>query len=389
MPGGDEKCLLDRLKGLSTHQIKDCVKGLFLLAPPLHSLESVEFCDVKEGDHLVYVIPSGMNIHFYVRANLGDGKIKVYGWFREGCNDPFIEQTLLDGNELSSHRGHLKIEERVLDEAGLDPKRINRQLHEITNITTERQRLQNYIAEKSSHNFLENNSEHFVTYVKTGNAQCQLHSKISVAALKSVITVSLLYCSEEMVAVLRVLSLILDNKLVDALISVVELFKEFCNWLGFTGSAGGRIVEATAKYRVIRSATKNATVRITKKATKDVLKKTIKPTACINGVIEGAIWVTTMTKASYDYANGSMSGEEFGQLAVTQTATSVSTFVVGTGGSAAGTAIGTAIGTTIFPGVGSLIGATVGGLVGGVGGNIGGGKLGSYTGNFINSFWRK
>ena len=155
------------------------VQMLFLLTPdpPLVELMQPTFVNVEEGDHLFYKTPFGMNVHFYVTANLGDGKIEVYGRFCKGNDDPFVEQKSLFDQTASA--SSLKLEKRVLDTATLEePHRWRRKLYEGTNIPEEKQRLEEYKIRRTLYGFLSNNSEHFVTFIKTGTAQCEIVSEL-------------------------------------------------------------------------------------------------------------------------------------------------------------------------------------------------------------------
>ena len=124
-----------------------------------------------------------MNVHFYVTANLGDGKIEVYSRFCEGNDNPFVEQKCF--SDLTPSANSLKLEKRILDIATLEePDHWRRKLYESTNIPEEKQRLEEYKTQNTLYDFLSNNSEHFVTFIKTGTAQCEIVSELKKALMK-------------------------------------------------------------------------------------------------------------------------------------------------------------------------------------------------------------
>ena len=165
--------------------IEAAVQMLFLLTPdtPLEKPIESNFSNVEEGDHLFHKTPFRMNVHFYVIEKLGDSKSKVYGYFCKGNNDPFVEQKSF--SDQTPPAISLKIEERDLDFTILEePDRWRKELHESTNIPEENKRIDKYKTEHTLYGFLSNNSEHFVTFVKTGTAQCEIVSEFKKALMK-------------------------------------------------------------------------------------------------------------------------------------------------------------------------------------------------------------
>ena len=97
----------------------------------------------------------------------------MYGQFCEGNDNPFVKQKCFSDQTASANS--LKLEKRVLDIATLEePDHWRRKLYESTNIPEEKQRLEEYKTQKTLYDFLSNNSEHFVTFIKTGTAQCEI-----------------------------------------------------------------------------------------------------------------------------------------------------------------------------------------------------------------------
>ena len=352
------------------------IQMLFLIAPEPPSLEPTlpHFANVEEGDHLVYKTPFGMNVHFYVVANLGNGKIEVYGRFCKGNNNPFVEQKIFS-EELSA--SSLKLEKRVLDAADLEPGRMKKQLHEGTDIAKEKQRLQEYQTQKTLYAFLHNNSEHFVTFVKTGKAKCEIAEEFQKALMKHVTAQITNHGGiEALKAAMK------DGNWSAMIVVLKKLGVISAEGKTAVTVAAENLVE-TAAVQTTRSATKAGTIQVAKKAAKVAVKKTIKGTVVVQVAFEGAIYTVSMSRALYKYVNGHMGKEDFVDHAVKRSTTSVGSLAGGIGGSVAGIAAGAAIGSVV-PVIGTGIGGAVGGFVGGLSGGLGGTALGRYTGNWIN-----
>ena len=378
--------------------------ALLVPDPPLVEPIQSNFADVEEGDHLFYKTPFGMNVHFYVTANLGHGKIEVYGRFCKGNDDPFVEQKSF--SEQTPSASSLKLEKRVLDIATLEElDRWRRQLYESTNIPKEKQRLEEYKAQHKLYGFLNNNSEHFVTFIKTGTAQCEVVSVFKKALIKHFaahggIDVLKAACkSGNWAALLGVLKKLFAKSAVEntagtvAAKNVAVQTTESANKSGViqgsknttiqttksTTKSGVIQVAETTAVQTTKSATKSGTVQAAAKAAKVAVKGTV----VVQVVFEGAIYAVSMSNALYQYVNGHMSKEEFKDYTVRQSTTAAGSLTGGIGGSLAGIAAGAAIGS-VFPVIGTTIGGVVGGFVGGVGGGLGGTALGRLTGNWIN-----
>jgi len=362
--------------------IVEAVQVLFLLAPDHPSMESIQnFANIEKGDHLVYKTPFGMNVHFYVVSNLGDGKIEVYGRFFEGCDDPFIEQKIFC--KQGQRASNLKLQKRILDLSTLEePNRMKRQLHGARDIARETQRLEEYKTTKTLYGFLNNNSEHFVTFVKTGTAECQIAVELRKALMRHVASQAALHGGVEALK-----TALKDGNwagIIVVLKKIGVLSKE-----GKTAVtiATENVVEAAA-IQTTTSAAKGGAVQVAKKAAKTAVKKSIKGTIVVQVTFEGALYTVSMSKALYDYVNGHMDKEEFIDYAVKRSTTSVGSLTGGIGGSLAGVAAGAAVGSVV-PGIGTVVGGAVGGFVGGVGGGLGGTALGRVTGNWINWLRKK
>lgn len=358
------------------------IQLLFLVAPEPPSVETIQdFADIEEGGHLFYKTPFGMNVHFYVANNLGDDKIEVYGRFRKGSDDPFVEQLIFSENRPSANS--LKLEKRVLNLATIEkPDRWKIQLYKSKDIAKEKQRLEEYKRTKTLYGFLNNNSEHFVTFVKTGKAQCEVVVEFKKALLKHVAAQATIHGGMEALK-----AAMTDGNWA----ALIIVFKK----IGVISAEGKtaitvvaeNVVETTA-VQSTKSAAKSGSIQVAGKAAKAAVKKSIKGTVVVQIVFEGAIYTVCMTRAFYRYVNGHMGKDEFKDYAVKRSTTSAGSLAGGIGGSLAGVAAGAAIGSVV-PVVGTAIGGAVGGFVGGVGGGLGGTVLGRVTGNLINWLWHR
>ena len=177
-------------KMIRENGMKQAVEYLVTITSNPSSLVPVrrDFRDVESGDHLVCKTTSGWNVHFYVVAILGKGKIQIVGTFLEGNEDPFIEERLIFRPKKAEK---LKIRERILHEAQVSKHNdIKKVLYRNTShFAEEKARLEMYRVQRSLYNFLDNNSEHFVTFIKTSISTCQTTVEIE-NVLKKFIFVS-------------------------------------------------------------------------------------------------------------------------------------------------------------------------------------------------------
>ena len=357
--------------------IEAAIQLLFLLAPEPPSVIIVQdVADIEEGDHLFYKTSFGMNVHFYVASNLGDDKIEVYGRFCKNNDNLFVEQLIFSENPPSAN--NLKLEKRILNLAALEePNNLRKQLHKGTDIVKEKQRLEEYKTSKTLYDFLENNSEHFVTFVKTGNAQCKVVEEFKKALLKHASEQTLQHGGIEALKAAVKDGSWSSLKVVLKKIGVLSAEEKTAITL-----AAEKVVETTA-VQSTKPAAKTGATQVAKRAARVVVTKSIKGTVVVQVAFEGAIYTVCMTRAFYKYINGQMDKEEFKDYAVKQSTTTVGSLTGGIGGSLAGIAAGAAIGSVV-PAVGTVIGSAVGGFVGGISGGLGGTALGSVTGNLIN-----
>ena len=344
--------------------IKAAIQLLFVPPQPL-SVETIqEFADIEEGDHLFYKIPFGMNDHFYVVSILGDDKIEVYGRFCKNNDDPLVKQQIFSKTPPSA--SSLKLEKRVLNLATLEKHRLKRQLHKSTDIVKEKQRIIKYKRTKTLYGFLNNNSEHFVTFVKTINAKCKVAEEFKKASIKHVSAQVLQHCDiKGLHHSIEIVPVAMKNGKLAALTAFLQ-----------------KIVKAAA-VQSTTSAAESGSIQIAKKAANVALKKNFKQTVVVQIAFEGVIYTVCITAGFYKHISGHMDKDEFKDYIVKRLTTTAGSLVGGICGSLTGVAAGAAIGSGV-PRIGTAIGSTVGGFVGVVGGGLGGTALGRVTGNCIN-----
>ena len=397
---------------------------LFTSEPP--SVENIQanFTDVEEGDHLLYKNPFGMNVHFYVTSNLGNGRIEVYGRFCQDSDDPFIERKFLFERRSASS---LKLQKRVLDIATLEePDRLKRWLHEDTDIAKEMQQLEEYKTRKRLYGFLNNNSEHFVTFVKTGKAQCKIAVEFKNALYRHIVAQGILAGKVEAfkateqnsiwsstIAPLKDLKIIPadKNKIITTAaknsVKPTTAKTSSCNLVTLLKTAIkiGKLstIKALLKGLKIIPAEKNkattAAVEISEKATtpqasslvtlfEAVERMHIKKIVVVQVTVEGAFYVVSMSMALYNYINGHMSREEFIDYAVKQLTSSLGSVAGGITGSIAGCIVVEYI-WGISESVAPINGTTIDAATAfrtflGIAGGVVSIALGRFTGNLIN-----
>ena len=157
--------------------LKETLKMFLNMAPEPPALVDVQegFHAVVRGDHLVYKTEIGWNIHFYVVDNLRDGRLKVCGYFLEGNDNLLIEEELIFKPE-QTHK--IKVEERILCKANVTQKLKKKLYDQISSLHDEEYHIDVFRKERSNYDFLNNNSEHFINFVKVGEAKCHVTQEI-------------------------------------------------------------------------------------------------------------------------------------------------------------------------------------------------------------------
>ena len=402
------------------------------------------FHNVERGDHLVYKTAMGWNIHFYVIDNLGGGSLKISGFFLEENSNLFVEEELIF---KPGQAQEINVQERILCKGDIMQKLKKKLYKETTSVYNEECRIDVFKRQRNYYDFLHNNSEHFINFVKTGQAHCQIAVEIENFIRKHIFAQTV-WNNMEMVKtvlswaeIIGVLSMILlKHSGVDLAIheALEDILKEVEKVIPIK-SIAKTMTKASGKFLVsqaVKSVTKQAvkeggkaaatqtvTKAVVQKVSKEVLEKGGKAAtnqvaksaakvavqqaskealkqgaknAAVNAVkqaakgsvvaglaIEVAIYSVNMGTAIKDYSNGDMDYEQFVDFTVEQTTTSGGSVTGGIGGSLAGAAAGAAIGSVV-PIIGTAIGATIGGIAGGISGGIGGSLLGKSIGEQIN-----
>ena len=128
----------------------------------------VNFKDIKTGDHLIYECINGWCIHYYVESCDEDGSVQVRSWFLPGNDSPLVEQELFSQPDQMES---MELGIRVLNKDKIDVNRLKICIDETSYISDER--VKEYSVHHNTCNLLSNNSEHFITFIKTGKAECQ------------------------------------------------------------------------------------------------------------------------------------------------------------------------------------------------------------------------
>ena len=120
----------------------------------------------------MYKCPNGWPIHFYVESTSDDGNISVKSWFLQADDSPLVEQDLISQpGEIAS----MELGLRILKEEDVEIRSISIWTYtdKLTYISEEKRRVREFTMKHDLYDLLTNNSEHFVTYVKTGESECK------------------------------------------------------------------------------------------------------------------------------------------------------------------------------------------------------------------------
>ncbi|XP_065897483.1 uncharacterized protein [Dysidea avara] len=345
-----------------------------------------DFQNVTAGDHLVYKTACGWNVNFYVVSILGKGKIHVSTFFDDSSNEFVEAEFILDPTKAEL----LEIKERILSYTQL-PEHTNifkKVYKDIATITVEKKNLEKFKSQGNTYNFLHNNSEHFVTFIKTGIAKCQMCKEIEIVFEKYLFVHAVQSNSlEQFTPIIRggnwalLLGTIKDRVTVSDVMKPIGIVGKEALVQAAT-SAARTLVKQVSKETFQQTASAS-TAQTAKIVAVNAAKQSAKASAVVGVAVEGVIYLAQMGNAVYQCASGKMDKEEFKNYAVEQTAMSGGSTAGGIGGSVAGAATGAAVGS-LFPVVGTIAGAFVGGVLGGVAGGLGGTAVGKGTGVAIN-----
>ena len=180
----------------------ETLKLILNIIPEPPSLVAVQegYKNVTRGDHLVHKTALGWNSHFYVADNLGEGRLRVYGCFLEGNDNLFIEEELMF-KPVQARK--VKVEERILHEPNVTQKLKKKLYESFSNYYNEERRVDVFKRQRSNYDLLYDNSEHFVSYVKTGQAISQIAIDIASFIKKHIFVQAVRNYNMEMVKILQ------------------------------------------------------------------------------------------------------------------------------------------------------------------------------------------
>ena len=175
----------DEIVSVVTHDILELLKNgvpLFEVLP-LKSMKNFE--KVKKGDHLVYETELGWRVHFYVMANNNNGSIDVKSFFLPNSGDFFIESKLFKEPKQIQN---MKLEIKTIREADIRIQSMSKWTYDqSTDLSEEAKRIEEFAAKHQVYGLFENNSEHFVSFVKTGQAVCHQFNYFNNMIIKQVL----------------------------------------------------------------------------------------------------------------------------------------------------------------------------------------------------------
>lgn len=116
----------------------------------------------------MYKCHNGWHVHYYVESGDADGSVQVRGWFLEGNDSPLIEQQILTQPDWmeSMELGVRTLSKDNIDITNLSVCIYNDQVDDVSDA-------KEFLLQHNIYNLLSNNSEHFVTFIKTGMAECR------------------------------------------------------------------------------------------------------------------------------------------------------------------------------------------------------------------------
>ena len=190
-------------KMIEEYGLEETLKFFLNIIPEPPSFVAIQerFYDIVCGDHLVYKTTMGWNLHFYVVDNLGKGSLKVCGYFLEGNDNLFIEEELIF---KPTDALKMKVEERILNKESIMQTLKKKVYQKSSNFCNEEWRVNAFKKQMKDYDFLLNNSEHFVNFVKTGQARCQIATDIKTFIIKHVLIQAIQNCSMEMVRIVAI-----------------------------------------------------------------------------------------------------------------------------------------------------------------------------------------
>ena len=137
----------------------------------------------------MYRCPNWWPIHFYVDSTMDDGNVLVRSWFLQANDNPLAEQHLISqpGQVASMELGL-----RTLKEEDIEIKNTSIWTYSDKpfDISEEERRVKEYTMKHGIYDLLTNNSEHFVTFIKTGKSECKKFKPLEHIILQQLIILS-------------------------------------------------------------------------------------------------------------------------------------------------------------------------------------------------------
>ena len=268
-----------------THDILELLKnGVSLFeALPLKSMEN--FKKVKKGDHLVYETELGWRVHFYVMANNNNGSIDVKSFFLPNSGDFFIESKLFkEPKEIQN----MKLEIKTIREADIRIQSMSKWTYDqSTDLSEEAKRIKEFAAKHQEYGLFENNSEHFVSFVKTGHAVCHQFTYFKDMIIKQVLVlggrygISSTVLAASKLGVLPVIAAIIEgitggviNKIVTSTVSEVA-HKELQQLLASISQVGAKQVAEELSEEIIENLVKNIAKSISEHTSRRLIKESV------------------------------------------------------------------------------------------------------------------
>ena len=366
--------------------IKIPLEQLFSFVPNPPLVEPIEpnFANVKRGDHVYYKTPYGVNVHFYVTAvsadseELGEGEIEVYGRFCEGNDDLFIEQQCLNAQKRPLASSVLLDKRIICNDDIPNIHHFKKRLYKTADLQAETDRLDEYGRKYALYAPKSNNSEHFVSFVKTGKVKNTIGSEF-IKTLARELAVNLPF------DILKTLV----GKAQPLLMVALEYFK----WLMNRDKASETPAENTTETKGVE-ATMYGVSKVTEAVKSDISKATEvtgeeshNVTFNLNKTVllEVAVLLGSLINCVIEYGEGHMDGKEVIDFLLKQITASLGRGIVKYFGSLAGAAIGATIGS-VCPVIGTFYGGVAGEFFGNILGSVLGNFFGRYLGSCL-SYW--
>lgn len=326
----------------------------------MHTIKKLE--DIKEEDHIIYITNVGWLVHMYVDKVIKEREVIVLcGYFLDNSNRFEAQADILI---RPSEQINLHLQKREFSMSELAPiveaGRLCKKTYEQQSTSEEqKKRLERMIREKPAFALITNNSEHFVSFVKTGSRESHQFQPLVAAAARSTV---------------KSISLVAFTKTVTEK-GAVELLREAAVAMLHSG---GNVTNAYVNLavegvkEVAKEGAKQAATEAAKDGTKEIVKQatnSLKAAAKIGGIIEVIFFCVDVGLTGYQWFNGKISTDQFINYAIKRAVIGLGSFVGGLLGGWVGAIIGGLIGSAV-PVIGTVIGGYIGYFIGSVFGSV-------------------